>query len=58
MRRLQHDERLRAIGMLQMGSTQQAVVNMLNVSQSVISRLRNRHQQTHNVDDRPPSGRP
>lgn len=58
MRRLQHDERLRAIGMLQMGSTQRAVANMLNVSQSVISRLWNRYQQTHNVDDRPRSGRP
>lgn len=58
MRRLQNDERLRAIGMLQMGSTQQAVANMLRVSQSVICRLWNRYQQTQNVRDRPRSGRP
>ena len=58
MRRLQNDECLRAIGMLQMGSTHQAVANMLRVSQSVICRLWNRHQQTQNVRDRPRSGRP
>ena len=58
MRRLPRDERLRAIGMLQTGTSQREVANTFNVSKSVISRLWNRYQQTQNVDDRPRSGRP
>ena len=34
------------------------VARQFNVSQYVVSRLRNRHQQTENVTDLPRSGRP
>lgn len=51
MRRLPENQRWLAIGLLQEGSTQADVARQLNVSQSVISRLWNRHQQTGNVTD-------
>ena len=52
---LTENERWRAIGMLQNGSIQVNVARQFNVSQSVISRLRNRNQQTETVTDLPPS---
>ena len=45
-----------AMGMLQNGSIQQNVARHFSVSQSVISRLWNCHQQTGNVTDFPHSG--
>ena len=44
--------------MLKNGSIQLNVARQFNVAQYVISRLWNRHQQTGNVTDFPPSGRP
>ena len=58
MRRLQREERQRAVGMLENGAKQRVVAQRFNVSQSVISRLWARYRQTQNVDDRPRSGRP
>ena len=58
MRRLTQDERLRALGMLQVGTRQVAVARAMNVSQSVISRLWSRHRATGSVQDRPRSGQP
>ena len=55
---MQSDERLRAMGMLQTGRSQCEIANTFSVSKSVISRLRNRYQQTQDVDDRHRSGRP
>ena len=43
--------------MLQDGSIQLNVARLFNVSQSVISRLWNHHQQTGNVTDLPRGGR-
>ena len=54
--RLTENERWKAIGMLQTGSIQLNNVRQFNVSQSVISRLWNHHQQTRNVTDLPCSG--
>ena len=51
MPRLPENQRWLAIGLLQCGSTQADVAIQLNVSQSVISRLWNRHQQTEKVTD-------
>ena len=51
VRRLPENQRWLAIGLLQGGSTQADVARQLNVSQSVISRLSNRHQQAGNVTD-------
>ena len=58
MRRLPENQRWLAIGLLQGGSTPADVARQLNVSQSVISRLWNRHQQTGNVTDIHSAGRP
>ena len=58
MQRLTENERGRVIGMLQNGSVQLKVALQSNVSQSVIGRLWNRHQQTENVTDLPHSWRP
>ena len=44
--------------MLQNGSIQLNIARQFNVSQSVISRLWNRHQQTGNVTNLPRSGCP
>ena len=46
MRRLTQNERLRALGMLQIGTTQAVVARTMNVSQSVISRLWSRYRDT------------
>ena len=51
MRRLPENQRWLAIGLLKGGNTQADVARQLNVSQSVISQLWNRHQQTGNVTD-------
>ena len=53
MQRLPENERWRAIGMLQNGSIQMNSARPFNVSQSVIRRTWNRHQQTGNVTDLP-----
>ncbi|KAJ8246260.1 hypothetical protein GJAV_G00265580, partial [Gymnothorax javanicus] len=55
-RRLTQEERLRALGMLQVGTRQVVVARAMNVSQSVISRLWSRHRATGYVQDRPRSG--
>ena len=57
MQRVQRDDQLQAIGMLQTGRNQHEMDNAF-VSKSVNSRLWNRYQQTQNVDDRPRSGHP
>ena len=46
----------RAIGLPQAGQTQRQVAGQLNISQSAISRLWNRFQQTGNVSERLRSG--
>ncbi len=51
-------EAAQAVGMLQSGHVQRTVAVHFNVSQSVISRLWNRFQQTGNVAERPRAGRP
>ena len=43
MRHMQHDEPLRAIGMLQMGIIQRQVVNTCNISVTVIRKHRNNY---------------
>ena len=52
-RKLTIEEANRAIGMLQSGSVQQEVANLFNVSQSVISRLNNRFNETGSELERP-----
>ncbi|GBL94275.1 hypothetical protein AVEN_16799-1 [Araneus ventricosus] len=53
-----HDEmRLRAVGMLQAGARQSAVVRELNVHRSVIHRLWNHYQRDQNASRRRGSGR-
>lgn len=56
--KLTRDEANRAIGMLQSGRLQQEVANVLNVSQSVISRLNSRFNETGSVSERPRIGGP
>ena len=51
MRRLTEAERWRAIGMLQTGSTQVQTANIMNISQSVVSRLWARYQRSGAVAD-------
>ena len=46
MRRLTEAERWRAIGMPQTGSTQIQTANIMNISQSVVSRLWARYQRS------------
>ena len=58
MPRLSEAQRNNIIGRLQAGESQQTVANVLNVSQSTISRLWNRFQQQGSTRDRPRSGRP
>ena len=58
MRRLTEAERWRAIGMLQTGSTQVQTANIMNISQSVVSRLWARYQRSGAVADMQRSGRP
>lgn len=52
------EEAAQAIGLLNAGLSLREVGRRLNVSHSVISRLRERHQQTGSVKQRPRSGRP
>ena len=58
MRRLTKDEKLHALGMLQVGTRQVIVARALNVSQSIISRLWTTHLATGSVQDRQRSGWP
>ena len=57
-RHLTSEEAARAVGMLEAGHSQRQVAGQFNVSQSVISRLRNRYNQTGIVQERQRSGRP
>ncbi|KAJ3660639.1 hypothetical protein Zmor_005078 [Zophobas morio] len=57
-RHLSPDAANRAIGMLEAGARQVDVAQMLNVSQSVVSRLSNRYQETGSVIERQGQGRP
>ena len=56
MPRLTLQERERALGLLEAGTSQTAVARRLHVNQSTISRLVSRHQQTGSVADRPRPG--
>lgn len=55
---LTKDQRNYALGLLRAGETQTEVARHFNVSQSTISRLLSRFQETGAVTDRPRSGRP
>lgn len=57
-RHLTAEEAARAVGMLEAGHSQRQVAGQFNVTQSVISRLRNRYNQTGTVQERQRSGRP
>lgn len=57
-RKLTTAEANRAIGMLQAGSNQSEVARMFQVSNSVISRLKSRFENTGDVSERPRTGRP
>ena len=57
IRLLTEAKRLRAIGMLQTGSTQVQTANVMNTSQSVVSRLCTRYQRTGAAADLQKSGR-
>lgn len=57
-RKLTSAEANRAIGLLQGGQRQSDVATFFQVSQSVISRLFNRFQETGSVEERPRIGRP
>ena len=46
LQRLTENERWRAIGMVQNGNIQLNVAGLINVSQSIVSRLWNRYQQS------------
>lgn len=58
MPRLTHDERNRAIGMLQAGMGVRHIADALNCVPSTIRRLQQRFQETGSVQDRPRGGRP
>ena len=58
MPRLSENERLRAIGMLEAGSSQRDVARQFNVHRNTIWCLWQRWQQTNAVRDHPRSGRP
>lgn len=58
MPRLTQAERERAIGMADMGASQQQIARAYNCSQAAISRLLGRYRQTGRTQDRPRSGRP
>ncbi|ELU01685.1 hypothetical protein CAPTEDRAFT_228216 [Capitella teleta] len=58
MPRLSTNERRRAVGMLEAGSTQVRVARAFDVARSQISRLWSRYRETGSVKDRPRSGRP
>ena len=56
--KLTGDDKARAITLLSLGYTQREVARRLGVSQSVIGRLKLRHQLIGSVDERPRSRRP
>lgn len=58
MPRLTTEQRLRALGMLESGSSQDTVARYFGVRQSTISRLWNRFNLHGSVNDEPRSGRP
>ena len=58
MPRLSENERLKAIGMLEAGSSQRDVARQFNVHRNTILCLWQRWQQTNAVRDHPRSGRP
>ena len=57
-RHLTAEEAARAVGMLEAGHSQRQVAGQFNVTQNVISKLRNRYNQTGTVQERQRSGRP
>ena len=58
MPRLSENDRWRALGMLQAGTTQREVARQFNVHRNTVWNLWHRHQQTNQVRDRPRSGQP
>ncbi|XP_071085587.1 uncharacterized protein [Haliotis cracherodii] len=58
MPRLTAEQRVRAIGMLQMGWTQEHVARIIGCFKCTIARLITRHRQTGSAADRPRSGTP
>ncbi|XP_048252581.1 uncharacterized protein LOC125380872 [Haliotis rufescens] len=58
MPRLTAEQREGAIGMLQMGGTQEHVARIMGCFKCTIARLVTRHRQTGSTADRPRSGRP
>ena len=58
LRKLSDEERAWALGRMETGIHPQDVANQFNVHRSTIIRLRDRHQATGTVSDRPRSGRP
>ena len=58
MVKLSSVDRARAIGHVDAGWNQRDVAVLFGVSQSTISKLRLRYRDTHDVQDRPRSGRP
>ena len=58
MVRLSNVDRARALGMVQDGQPQYEVATLFGVSRGTISKLMTRYRETHDVKDRPRSGRP
>jgi transposase len=58
MPRLNENQRLRIVGMLQAGMAQTAVATRFGVHRNTVSALWRRYQQLGNVQDRPHPGRP
>lgn len=58
MPRLNENQRLRIVGMLQAGMAQTAVATRFGVHRNTVSALWRRYQQLGNVEDRPHPGRP
>ena len=56
MPRLTHDERLQVLGMLTANMTIAGIARIFNCSRATIRNLRERHQQTGSVNDRPRPG--
>lgn len=58
MPRLTHEQRLRAIGMLEAGESHRAIARRVGCSHRAISQLATRYQETGTVSDRQRRGRP
>ena len=58
MPRLRNDQRLRAVGMLESGLTQERVAGLFGVARITINRLWQRYRANASVADRPHTGRP